>query len=299
MNPLVSIVIPTYNRARDLKRALTSVIAQTYLNWECLVVDNHSNDDTDAMVEQFHDSRIKLFKIHNNGVIAASRNLGIQHAVGKYIAFLDSDDWWVPIKLEKSVYYLEQNADVVYHGLQCVKKNNSYFFRKKVGCRSVNTPVYNDLILNGNALANSSVVLRRELLKQLGGLSEAPNLIAAEDYEYWLRLAKLTNKFVHIPEILGYYWIGDNMSNSTRSSVNLKELEKLHLLPYVTEHQVKMPIWWEYASGRAWYLLGDHCKAQKHLIHLLEYKLSWLQRMKVYCMVLMSWGKRKYDVRKK
>src|SRR3989338_2810117 len=102
MKPIVSIVIPTYNRACDLERALKSVLAQTYSNWEALVVDNHSSDNTDDVVKSLNDSRLKLFKIHNDGVIAASRNAGVKHATGEYIAFLDSDDWWMPQKLEES-----------------------------------------------------------------------------------------------------------------------------------------------------------------------------------------------------
>src|SRR4051812_44716056 len=99
VNPLVSVVIPTYNHAQFLGRALGSVIAQTYTNWEAIVVDNHSQDDTDAVVASQSDPRIKLLKIHNNGVIAASRNKAMREARGEWIAFLDSDDAWYPEKL--------------------------------------------------------------------------------------------------------------------------------------------------------------------------------------------------------
>ena len=122
MNPLVSIIIPTYNRAEDLKRALQSVFDQTFTDWEVVVVDNHSIDNTDRLIESFNDPRIRLFKIHNEGVIAASRNLGLKHALGEYIAFLDSDDWWLPKKLEESIKYMNQGADIVYHDLFYVTK---------------------------------------------------------------------------------------------------------------------------------------------------------------------------------
>ncbi len=93
---LVSVVIPTYNHARFLGRALQSVMDQTYKNWEVIIIDNHSQDNTDEIVEAFKDPRITLLKIHNNGVIAASRNMGIRAAKGEWIAFLDSDDHWYP-----------------------------------------------------------------------------------------------------------------------------------------------------------------------------------------------------------
>lgn len=92
MSKLVSIVIPTYNRAQDLERALKSLLAQTFCDWEALIVDNYSKDNTDELIKSFNDPRMKLFKIHNQGVIAASRNVGIKNAKGGYVAFLDSDD---------------------------------------------------------------------------------------------------------------------------------------------------------------------------------------------------------------
>src|SRR5689334_17428665 len=103
MTPQVSVVIPTYNRAADLRRALGSVVAQTCERWEALVVDNHSTDDTRQVVESFRDGRIRFLQVSNQGVVAVSRNLGVRNAVGDYVAFLDSDDWWLPEKLSRSV----------------------------------------------------------------------------------------------------------------------------------------------------------------------------------------------------
>jgi glycosyltransferase involved in cell wall biosynthesis len=91
-SPLVSVVIPTYNHARYLGRALQSVLDQTYKNWEAIVIDNHSTDNTAELIASFADQRITYLKIHNNGVIAASRNAGIRAAKGEWLAFLDSDD---------------------------------------------------------------------------------------------------------------------------------------------------------------------------------------------------------------
>ena len=287
MNELVSVVIPTYNRALDLVRALKSVIAQTYPHWECIIVDNHSTDNTDELVKSLEDSRIKLFKIHNNGVIAKSRNAGILHAQGKYIAFLDSDDWWSPQKLKRSLDCFEQGADVVYHDLQCIKKINQKFFTKKVPCRALLTSAYSDLICNGNALPNSSVVLRVELLHQINGLSEDPELIAAEDYECWLRVSKLTDKFVYIPAVLGYYWIGGSSeSNPMRSLVYLKRLQALHILPYITVSHLEMPLWWDYALARACYLIGERVEAKCLLQQAVHRSLPALMQLKVRFMLL-------------
>ena len=110
-NPLISIVIPTYNHAHFLHDALLSVIAQTYQNWEAIVIDNHSNDNTDQVVHSFGDARIKLLKVHNQGIIATSRNMGIKKAKGEWVAFLDSDDLWYPKKLELAVDRITQNPE--------------------------------------------------------------------------------------------------------------------------------------------------------------------------------------------
>ncbi|EMO04349.1 glycosyltransferase-like protein, family 2 domain protein, partial [Leptospira interrogans serovar Icterohaemorrhagiae str. Verdun HP] len=108
MNPLVSVVIPTYNHSDFLKLSLASVINQTYLNWEAIVIDNHSNDNTDEVVSSFGNSKVRLTKIKNNGVISVSRNLGIKEAKGDWISFLDSDDLWFPNKLERVVFEIQK-----------------------------------------------------------------------------------------------------------------------------------------------------------------------------------------------
>jgi len=117
LKDLISVVIPTYNRADDLKKAIESVINQTYADWELLVIDNHSTDHTREIIDNINDKRIRLFEIDNQGVIAASRNLGINNSKGKYVAFLDSDDIWTEDKLEKSMFWLNQGYDVVYHDM--------------------------------------------------------------------------------------------------------------------------------------------------------------------------------------
>lgn len=100
MTPGVSIVIPTYNHEAFLGAALSSVVSQTYTNWEAIVVNNFSTDGTEALVYSFNDPRIKLVNFHNNGIIGAARNQGINLAIYPFVAFLDSDDTWLPTKLE-------------------------------------------------------------------------------------------------------------------------------------------------------------------------------------------------------
>ena len=286
--PLVSIVIPTYNRATDLERALKSVMAQTYAEWECWVIDNYSTDETEEVICNFNDARIQWLKIHNQGVIARSRNLGIQNAQGQYIAFLDSDDWWFPQKLERAVGYFDQGADLVYHDLWCVKRTKQRYYRKKVSSRALSMPVYDDLIFNGNALANSSVLIRTELIRKLGGLSEDPQLIATEDFDCWLRAAQLSHRFFYIPEVLGYYWIGaHNESHPTRALVYLKRLQTLYFMEYITHADREMPCWWNYAFGRAHYLVGQQTEAKRWLKKVVHCSSSGSMKSKARFMLWM------------
>lgn len=202
--PIVSIVIPTYNRSDLLKRCLDSVLAQTFADWQAIVINNFSEDDTVTVVQSFNDARITLTDFKNNGVIAASRNVGIRAACGKYIAFLDSDDTWMPTKLAKCIEALEgNNADVVCHA----EVHSSIHGQKIVCYGPLASTNFESLLFKGNCLSTSAIVVKNELLQLTGGFSEDPNITTTEDYDLWLRLAKLNAKFVLIDEPLGVFFI--------------------------------------------------------------------------------------------
>jgi glycosyltransferase involved in cell wall biosynthesis len=110
MYGLVSIIMPSYNTAQYIKNSIDSVLAQTYKNWELLIVDDCSTDNTDEIVAQFNDSRITYVKNEKNSGAAVSRNRALAQAKGKWIAFLDSDDLWAPEKLEKQLKFMVENG---------------------------------------------------------------------------------------------------------------------------------------------------------------------------------------------
>ena len=109
MNDLVSIVMPSYNTGKFIKKSIESVIDQPYENWELIIVDDCSDDDTDAVVTSFNDKRIRYLKNEVNCGAAISRNRALRKARGKWIAFLDSDDLWMPEKLKKQILFMEKN----------------------------------------------------------------------------------------------------------------------------------------------------------------------------------------------
>ena len=107
MNELVSIIMPSYNTAKFISETIDSVLAQTYENWELIIVDDCSKDDTDTVVARYTDPRIRYLKNEVNSGAAVSRNRALREAKGRWIAFLDSDDLWTPEKLQKQIRFME------------------------------------------------------------------------------------------------------------------------------------------------------------------------------------------------
>ncbi|CAO5683056.1 MAG: hypothetical protein HEEMFOPI_01886 [Holosporales bacterium] len=215
-----SIIIPTYNHAHLIKRCLDSLIAQTYQNWEAIIVNNFSSDNTIEIINSYNEPRFKLINYANRGIIAASRNEGIRQSTGDWVSFLDSDDWWHSEKLERVLVQTDA-SDLIYHDLKIISegKGSNKFCRG----RRLSHPVYFDLLTSWNCIANSSCSVRRSLLDLPTPLKEEPELVAVEDFDLWLRIAKKTERFTYISNTLGFYWQG----NSNISAFSLKQLERL------------------------------------------------------------------------
>ena len=205
MQTLVSVIIPTYQRCQRLKIAIESVLSQTYSAYEIIIMDDGSDDGTKEMVDLFKDPRISYNWQSNSGIPAKVRNNGIKIAKGEWIAFLDSDDWWLPDKLKYCMHYNNDKVDLIYHDLKIIKNNQRIFNKKKIKSRQLKKPMLNDLLINGNAISNSSVVVRRKLLITIGYIDEREELLAAEDYHTWLKIAKSSDRFFYLPKCLGYY----------------------------------------------------------------------------------------------
>lgn len=206
-SPLVSIVIPTYNHAPMLQRALATVVEQTYQNWNAIVVNNFSTDNTLEVVANFNDPRIQCVNFRNNGIIGASRNEGISLATGEYIAFLDSDDTWFPTKIEKCVAVLNKGSDLVCHAEYWIDEKGK---SRLVAYGPSEAATHHNLIYKGNRISTSATMVRTVLLKAVNGFDVSPELISTEDYDLWIRLSEKSNKFAFIDEPLGEYHRHDN-----------------------------------------------------------------------------------------
>ena len=227
-SPLISVVIPTYNHADFLKVAITSVVEQTYQNFEIIIVDNHSNDHTNEVVDSFNDNRIHLHKINNKGVIAASRNLGVDHTDGEWIAYLDSDDWWYPTRLKCLIDSVHSNLkyDVI--------STNEYKTDKLTGKKTkliygpLDGEKYKSLLLYGNRLSPSASIVRKEfLIKNKVRFNESSNFVTVEDYDYWLQLAFLDANFKFIKSFEGEYLVHGGNSSGFQALHKRNELNLL------------------------------------------------------------------------
>jgi glycosyltransferase involved in cell wall biosynthesis len=208
---LVSVVIPTYNHAHFLGRALQSVFDQTYKNWEIIVVDNHSQDNTREVVLKFKDPRVVFLQIHNNGVIAASRNMGIREAKGKWIAFLDSDDLWYPHKLEICMNELRENPfnDVCSTDEMLIDEITGN--KKLLQYGPYHSDFYKTLLIKGNCLSPSATLVRKRFLNNNNiFFRENVEFSTAEDYDFWMMLAKAGAKVKFIHSVQGEFLIHKN-----------------------------------------------------------------------------------------
>ena len=188
-NPLVSIIIPTYNRAHLIGRALRSVLSQDYKNFEIIIIDDGSTDNTESVVNGFGENFI-FIKQENRGRSYA-RNVGLKIAKGAYIAFLDSDDEFLPTKLSATVGYLERNADygMVYTSAYCCDELNNYL--KPFYEASVSGWIYTQIAFYVPVtITLPTVVVRREVLDSVGYFDERMDRF--EDTDLWRRISKHT-----------------------------------------------------------------------------------------------------------
>mgnify|MGYP001088339991 CR=1 FL=1 len=211
-NPTVSVIIPNWNRAADLRRAIASVLAQTAPVLEVLVCDDGSTDESQDVVRQFDPSKVIWLGGEHIALPAAARNRGIKAARGEFLAFLDNDDEWLPQKITRQLEAMQQ---------QRLKASCSNAVRFSPNANA-DTPFFSSLphrltfadLLRGNKVICSSAVLHRSVLAQVESFPMSAELRALEDYALWLRVATVT-EFACCDEPLVRYQ--DQSANSVRA----------------------------------------------------------------------------------
>lgn len=195
---LISIIIPVYNREFTVGRAIQSVLNQTYSNFELIIVDDASTDGTAEIINSFQDSRIRFFQLKKNQGAPAARNFGINQANGEWIAFQDSDDVWLPDKLEKQIEIIKKlkKPCIVYTSFYRYKQGKVEYIPDKKDRRNKSGIIHKELLL-GNFITTQTVLAAKECLVKVGGFAvDMPRL---QDWELWLRLSKF----------YPFYWIDE------------------------------------------------------------------------------------------
>ena len=226
--PCISIIIPTYNQGHLIGDCIESIRCQTVSNWEALVINNFSDDSTEEVVANFQDSRIRIIRFRNYGVIASSRNEGVKLARAPYVAFLDSDDIWYPTKIEKTITAIQTGHELVCHANSCIRPDGS--IANVIGRSPAHGATYYQLLFGDNCLSTSGVTMSVRLFNAVGGFSEKPEYITAEDYDLWLNVARSGTSIYFIDNILGEYRLhSGNLSYvAERSHQAITEVLKFH-----------------------------------------------------------------------
>ena len=236
VNPVVSIVMPTYNRANMIGMAINSILKQSYKDWELLIIDNESSDNTREVVVRFSESdkRIKYYFVKKNPQIGIADylNYGIEVSSGKYIARLDDDDeWYDTNKLAKQVKFLEENLDYVIVGGGAImidgnRKEIFKFFKRETDIEIRNHALY------ANPFVHNTVLFRKDAALKIGGYKQ---IKFVEDWDLWLRLGKI-GKFYNFREYFSLY-----MNAGQNRSIDNQQLTAKIILQYVKSYRNEYP----------------------------------------------------------
>lgn len=252
MSELVSIIMPSFNTAKYIEESIKSVLAQTYTNWELIIVDDCSTDNTDEIVQPFlSDDRIKYFKNEKNSGAAVSRNKALREAKGKWIAFLDSDDLWLPEKLERQISFMTAN-DYKF----------SYTDYEKIDEESESLHV----LVGGPNNVTKKVMYRYCYIgcltvmydSEFMGTIQIKDIKKNNDYAMWLQLCKKANCYL-LPENLAKYRIRKKSISHDKLSKKLKS--HYDLFHYCDEKPAVVAFW--LACWNMWFGVWKKKKYEK------------------------------------
>ncbi|GAA0758204.1 glycosyltransferase family 2 protein [Clostridium sartagoforme] len=211
MNDLVSIITPTYNCGEFIEETITSVINQTHENWEMIIVDDCSTDNTKEVIDKLsrHDKRIKYFLLEKNSGAAVTRTKAMELASGNFIAFLDSDDLWMPHKLEYQLQFMKKND----YAFTCT----AYEQIDEIG-NSLNKVIKTNMKTNYNGILLSCPVGNSTVMYSVDKLGKfvVPNIRKRNDDALWLQILKKEKYIYGMPDILMKYRIRNNSISSNK-----------------------------------------------------------------------------------
>ncbi len=219
MNSLISVIVPTYNRQKYIKKALDSVLFQSYQNFEIIIVDDGSTDDTKSVVEDYLKDPRVFYLYQSNQKVSMARNNGIKNSRGEYIALLDSDDYWLDSKkLEKQVNFFENNPEYLLTSGGIIRVDESGRELSRVLNPTSDRDIKESMLFSC-LLAPSGAMFRKSIFERIGGFNNSSDL--SEDWEFFLEIGRLGKCYNFQDYFVAYLQGSQNRSNFNRKD-NLK-----------------------------------------------------------------------------
>ena len=227
-NPLISVIVPSYNREHFIKETLDSIINQTYKKFELIVVDDGSIDGTKEILKSYSNNIFFKYILSKNwGGPARPRNIGLKEAKGDYIAFCDDDDLWHSKKLEYQVDIINScQAEMIFTMQKQFGSSNIFSNYFGIGPLPFRVDSTTSGLLQNNCIPMSSTLVKKTLFTKVGSFSEKKSYIAIEDNDMWIRISKVTS-IIFLPKVLVYHRVHkkniyENISNINISLKNMK-----------------------------------------------------------------------------
>jgi len=278
MTPLISIITPTYQRAEFIEEMLKSILVQTYSNWELILVDDGSTDNTVELIKPYlNDQRIKYHYQENNGQSSA-RKKAIQLAEGEYLAFLDSDNVWIPTRLELGLKAIESDPTI----------DLTYGDIVEIDIDSVEQPTQNMKRFSGavapelvkdNFITMNTVLVKKTAVIKVGAFRS--EVKRADDYDMWLRLSAEHN-FLYVPKIMVKYRVMDDQISSNKAGrfiANKEIVEHFHnVFPVALTATEKKQGWSSFYLRKAYYEMSveHYSEAKNDIFKALNFKPLWI-----------------------
>jgi glycosyltransferase involved in cell wall biosynthesis len=272
---MVSVIVPTFNREKTILRAINSILKQTYKDIEIIIIDDCSNDNTQNVVKLLNNDKIKYIKHDKNRGACAARNTGIKLAKGEYIAFLDSDDEWLPKKIEKQVNFLKtNNADVVFCSHICCMGNKELIIPDK----KIDTSILYKKLLYGNFITTGSILGKSKCFNHIKFDLKLPR------FQDWDLMISIAQKYSvqHINEVLTINYVQkDSISKDDKKAIEALKIIHSKFLNYMdstieANFYLQMAMYAMKANVQASIYFKESLKYKKNLKIVIKYIICLL-----------------------
>lgn len=214
---MISVIMPTYNREKTIKRAIDSVLNQTYQDIELIIVDDYSTDDTEKVISRINDKRLRYIKLEKNSGACHARNVGLDNAKGEYIAFQDSDDEWIKDKLDKQLKMLTENkVDIIFCSAKHIGKNEIIIPKEKLNEQQIKNKIF-----KSNFISTQTILATKACFEQVRFDEKMPRF---QDWDLIIRMLE-NFSIIHIDEpLVNVYIQSDSISKCKDKAIKALEL---------------------------------------------------------------------------